>query len=336
MNSKGCAGAVAAALSMFVVGLSVLGGAINEDDSKGTGTWTNKLDSEKVPQQYLTWIVKAGTTCTEVSSPLIAAQISAESNWNPKAQSPVGAEGLSQFMPGTWRTWGVDADADGRADPYTAADAIMTQARYDCWLAKKVKSYKVKGDLTRLMLAAYNAGPGAVQKYGGMPPYTETQDYVERILSRIPLYSVGDEADMSGTLGQRIAAQAKRWLGTPYSWGGGGLNGPTTGIAQGSGTVGFDCSGLTQFAVYSASKGTITIPRTSQAQAKSGKAVSRSDIRVGDLVAFELNGNDFDHIGVYLGGGQFVHAPKTGDVVKISSLDEPYYADRTMTIRRIG
>ncbi|WP_030797892.1 lytic transglycosylase domain-containing protein, partial [Streptomyces griseus] len=114
------------------------------------------------------WIMKAGQTCPDAPAALIAAQIEAESNWNPKATSPVGAQGLSQFMPGTWKTWGVDADGDGRADPFSAPDAIMSQARYDCWLAKKVRSYKIQNaDVRRLMLAAYNAGPGAVQQYGG-------------------------------------------------------------------------------------------------------------------------------------------------------------------------
>lgn len=53
-------------------------------------------------------------------------------------------------------------------------------------------------------------------------------------------------------------------------------------------------------------------------------------------MAFSLNGGGFDHIGVVVGHGQFVHAPRTGDSVKISSLDEPYYKSRPMTIRRIG
>ncbi|WP_330346624.1 NlpC/P60 family protein (plasmid) [Streptomyces europaeiscabiei] len=339
MTSKGgpIAVGVAGALGMLMVGLSVLGGAMeNTDDSKPAGSST-ALNADKVPPEYVDWIIRAGTTCDGVSAPLIAAQISAESNWNPNAKSPVGAQGLSQFMPGTWVSWGVDADKDGKADPFTPADAIMTQARYDCWLMKKVRSYHLDGDPTRLMLAAYNAGPGAVEQYGGIPPYIETQTYVERIMERVAQYSRIEEGDdTGGPLGQRIAAQAKRWIGTPYAWGGGGLSGPTRGIAQGAGTIGFDCSSLTQYAVYHGSGGKITLPRTSQYQAKEGTAVSRDDAQPGDLVAFSLNGGGFDHIGVVVGHGQFVHAPRTGDSVKISSLDEPYYKSRPMTIRRIG
>ncbi|MGW2725097.1 NlpC/P60 family protein [Streptomyces sp. NPDC001492] len=328
--------AAAGALGTLLVGISMVGGAV-EDDNKAASSVGGALDASKVPAAYADWIVQAGHVCAGVSAPLIAAQISAESNWNPKAVSPVGAQGLSQFMPGTWASWGVDADSDGQADPFTPADAIMTQARYDCWLMDKVTSYQVQGDSTRLMLAAYNAGPDAIRQYRGIPPYPETQQYVARIMERLALYSKNDgTADMSGAFGQRVAAQAKRWLGTPYSWGGGSTSGPTAGIAQGALTVGFDCSALVQYAVYQASGGTITLPRTSQAQATVGKAVPRSAAQIGDLVAFQLDGTSYDHIGIYLGNGQFVHAPRTGDVVKISNLDEYPYSDSTMTIRRIG
>jgi cell wall-associated NlpC family hydrolase len=321
---------------MFVVGLSILGGSIDDDD-KANGQFSARLNANKVPEPYRKWIIRAGQTCPEIKAPLIAAQIEAESNWNPEAQSPAGAEGMSQFMPGTWKTWGVDADSDGKADPYSPADAIMTQARYDCWLAGKVKSYKLKGDQTRLTLAAYNAGPGAVEQYKGIPPYVETQDYVERIMSLIPKYSAaGDEADINGTFGERIAAHAKAELGVPYAWGGGGINGPSKGFAQGAGTTGYDCSSLVQYAVYQASNGKIVLPRTTQVQVTEGTAVSRDNIRVGDLVAWSLNGSGYDHIGVAIGDNQFVHAPKTGDVVKISELSDSYYSSRPMKIRRIA
>jgi cell wall-associated NlpC family hydrolase len=333
----GCGGALFMA---FVLGISVYAGASEDDDKAAAGdAFTDQLNTKAVPTAHRKWVIKAGQQCKGVSAPLIAAQIEAESNWDdrPDLVSPAGAQGLSQFMPGTWQTWGVDADGDGRANPFTPADAIMTQARYDCWLLKKVKSYKVDGDQTRLMLAAYNSGPDRIREFGGIPPYPETQGYVKRIMSLIPKYSAaGEEPDMNGPLGQRIAAQAKKWLGTPYSWGGGSIAGPTTGVAQGAGTKGFDCSSLTQYAVYHASKGKITLPRVSQAQVNEGKAVARGDIRTGDLVGFSLNGGGWDHIAVYIGGGQIIHAPRTGDVVKISSLDEPYYASKPMKIRRIG
>ncbi len=332
------------AVTALVVSL-VIAGSVDEDELDGAGgDLGTALNAKKVPPPYRKWVAKAGKTCPEVSAPLIAAQIEAESNWNPKAQSrdirtgQVIAQGIAQFIPGTWASWGMDGDGDGRADVFTPADAIMTQARYDCWLAKKVKSYKIKGDMTRLMLAAYNAGPDAVRRYGGVPPYPETLNYVDKIMKLVPGYSLTlDDGGPASAFGQRVATHAKRWIGTPYSWGGGGVDGPSRGFAHGASTVGFDCSSLTQYAVYHASKGAVTLPRTSQIQVTQGKPVTRDKIRAGDLIGFALHGGgNFDHIAVYIGNGQFVHAPRTGQTVKIESLDAPYYASKPQSIRRYG
>ncbi|MGI5347352.1 NlpC/P60 family protein [Streptomyces sp. CA-250714] len=356
-TARWAGGVVVMGLLALLVGLSVVAAAEEETEADlgapVVGPVT-ALDTARVPQEYAVWIERAGKECPEVSAPLIAAQIAAESGWNPNAKSPAGAHGLSQFMPGTWETWGVDAagkdgspEPDGRADPFTPGDAIMTQARYDCWLAGKVKSLGTGGDPTRLMLAAYNAGPGAVQKSGGIPPYPETQAYVARITASMVQYTgEGPEAaegmdgqdapaEDGGEFGGRIVAYAKKWLGTPYSWGGGGTDGPGKGFAQGAGTVGFDCSSLVQYAVYRASGGKTLLPRTSQIQVTKGRPVARDAMRPGDVIGFNLNGS-YDHIGIYLGNRQFIHAPKTGDVVKISQLDERYYASKPQKVRRFG
>ncbi|MET9857816.1 NlpC/P60 family protein [Streptomyces smyrnaeus] len=335
------AACVVAGLLALLVGLSVVAAADEEEAGAPTGLVT-VLDSARVPPEYVEWIERAGKECAEVSAPLIAAQIDAESGWNPTARSGAGAQGLSQFLPGTWKTWGVDAagkdgsaEPDGVADPFTPGDAIMTQARYDCWLADKVKSLGLDGDPTRLILAAYNAGPGAVERFGGLPPYPETQNYVTKIVTSMAGYSGDAAGEDGGTFGNRVVANAKKWLGTPYSWGGGGPEGPGRGFAQGASTVGFDCSSLVQFAVYHASGGKTLLPRTSQVQVTEGKAVPRDEMRPGDVIGFDLHGS-FDHIGIYLGNGQFIHAPKTGDVVKISDLDDSYYAGRPQKVRRFG
>lgn len=100
--------------------------------------------------------------------PLFYALISAESGWNPSAVSPAGATGLSQLMPGTARGLGVK-------DPFDPIQNMRGGAKY---LASQFKAFK-KWDLA---LAAYNAGPGAVKKYGGIPPYSETQAYIKKVL----------------------------------------------------------------------------------------------------------------------------------------------------------
>lgn len=89
-----------------------------------------------------------------------------ESGWNPTAESHKGAYGLAQLMPATARTLGVD-----RKDPAQNLDGG----------AKYLKLQYVKFGSWRLALAAYNAGPGAVEKYGGVPPYKETKNYVKVI-----------------------------------------------------------------------------------------------------------------------------------------------------------
>lgn len=330
---------------MMLAFLVLIGGTDEQGDDGINGAGAQTLDTHRVPPDYLEWVSRAGAVCADVSAPLVAAQIEAESNWNPRATSPVGAKGMSQFMPGTWQTWGVDsagkngqAKPDGVADPFTPGDAIMTQARYDCWLARKVKSYRIPGDTVRLMLAAYNAGPDAVRSFRGVPPYPETQAYVSRILTLKEKYSKAEAGTGEGeatTFGLRVAAYAKKWLGTPYSWGGGSVEGP--GYGTDGRTRGFDCSALVQYAVYHASAGRLTLPRVSQSQATEGQAVKPADIAVGDVIAFALNGaGDWDHIGIYVGGGQFIHAPKTGDVVKISQLNDDFYRSKPKTIRRLG
>lgn len=92
-----------------------------------------------------------------------------ESNWNPKARSHKGAMGLAQLMPATARTLGVN--------PRDPKQNLEGGAKYLAQQYAKFKSW-------RLALAAYNAGPGAVQKYNGVPPYKETRNYVKVILGK--------------------------------------------------------------------------------------------------------------------------------------------------------
>jgi soluble lytic murein transglycosylase-like protein len=104
-----------------------------------------------------------------VDPALLAALVKQESNFNPNAKSGVGAKGLTQLMDATARGLGV-------TDSFDPAQSLEGGARFLGGLLKQFNSNE------SLALAAYNAGPGAVQKYGGVPPYEETQRYIPKVL----------------------------------------------------------------------------------------------------------------------------------------------------------
>lgn len=113
-------------------------------------------------------------------------------------------------------------------------------------------------------------------------------------------------------LGEQIAEYGKKFIGTPYVWGGTNLN------------SGVDCSGFTQ-GIYK--RFDISINRTSNMQALNGKTITKNELRSGDLVFFDTNGvnrGNISHVGVYVGEGEFIHSDMTRGI-SIAKLDNTYY-----------
>ena len=127
--------------------------------------------------------------------------------------------------------------------------------------------------------------------------------------------------DASPSRIEALLRRAMGLLGTPYRWGG---TSPDSG---------FDCSGLVNY-VFRTALG-IELPRVSRDMASNGEKVDRSAMVAGDLVFFGRRGKRVDHVGIYVGDGQFVHAPRTGRDVTVSRLDTGYWAGRFLQARRV-
>ncbi len=309
--------AVAAGLSfvmLLVVGVYVVAGSL----AGSVGGAAKTLAKGAVPAAYADLVRKWGNLCPAINPALLAAQLYQESGFNPNAKSPAAAQGIAQFIPGTWATHGIDGDGDGDRDVWDPNDAIPSAAKYDCTLASYVKD--VPGDPTKNMLASYNAGAYAVIKYGGVPPYRETQNYVKRITTleasfAAPTTRVDPSEQAAGAI-----YYAQKKLGTLYLWGG-------DGTAEDGGR--FDCSGLTKAAYESVG---ITLPRVANDQWNAGPHPDRDELLPGDLVFFSddlTNSRAIRHVGIYVGGGYMIDAPRTGAVIRFDPIDTPDYFGAT-------
>ena len=121
--------------------------------------------------------------------------------------------------------------------------------------------------------------------------------------------------------GQQVVECARKYLGTPYVWGG-------------TSPSGFDCSGLVYY-VYK--QFGVTLNRVAAGMAENGTAVDLSAMQPGDIVLFHNKAkySQINHVGIYVGNGMFMHSPQTGDVVKITTLTSGYYSTTLVKARRI-
>jgi len=122
-------------------------------------------------------------------------------------------------------------------------------------------------------------------------------------------------------IGTRAAANALKLVGAPYRYGGA------------SPSRGFDCSGLVQYVYRQAG---LSLPHNTDQQRARGKPIRKAELRRGDLIFFDEEGRKHGHVGIYVGGGQFVHAPSSGKSVRKDSLDAPYWRKHISDFRRVA
>jgi soluble lytic murein transglycosylase-like protein len=152
---------------------SFVAAAMNGQEQPAESTSTTAPQASAQIEQ----LVGANAGAWGVDPALVKAIIANESGFDPNATSPTGAQGLMQLEPGTAASLGV-------SDAYDPAQNIWGGTRYIKGLLDRFH-----GDV-RLAVAAYNAGPGAVEKYGGVPPYAQTQAYVENVLGSYQKYKI--------------------------------------------------------------------------------------------------------------------------------------------------
>ncbi|MGW0825239.1 C40 family peptidase [Streptomyces sp. NPDC002845] len=224
------------------------------------------------------------------------------------------AVGPFQFLPSTWEGVGKDTGGDKAADPHNADDAALGAAIYLCGNGR---------DLTK-----------RAQLKAAILQYNHSNEYVANVLGWIDQYTAAAKdpglKNVSGQI-RTIIEAALSQRGVPYSWGGGNASGKSYGICcspsgkSGTNIKGFDCSGLTQYAY---AKVGISLPRVAASQAGVGKRIpaslGTSALKAGDLVFYATApGRDSTiyHVGIYVGSGKMVNAPRPGTVVRLDAVN---------------
>ncbi|MDX2374519.1 lytic transglycosylase domain-containing protein [Psychrobacter sp. PP-21] len=154
------------------------------DSSSSSNSYGSSAASNSGSRNAYDSYIRASAERHGVDPGLMKAMMHTESAFNPNARSPVGAQGLMQLMPATARRFKV-------SNPWNPADNIEGSAKYIAWLMRRFNNN------VEYAIAGYNAGEGNVDKYGGIPPFKETRNYVQKVMSRYhSLYK--NDAGLSG------------------------------------------------------------------------------------------------------------------------------------------
>ena len=257
----------------------------------GLGGTPSGLARQDIPAAYLAWYMNAAQTCPGLPWSVLAGIGKVESDHGRSSlpgvradSNSAGAEGPMQFLPATFAEYAVNADPGHTLTPYDPADAIYTAARMLC----------VNG-------ARGGSGSGIEQ---AVFAYNHAGWYVSEVMAWAGRYAA---PSASGAAAAAIAF-AEAQLGKPYCWGG---QGPSC----------FDCSGLV-FAAYAAAG--VHIARTTYQWQQDGPQIPLSQIQPGDLLfSAGSDGTPANpgHVVMYLGHGQIIQAPQTGEDVQIDPID---------------
>lgn len=172
----------------------------------------------------------------------------------------------------------------------------------------------------KLISSYYIAPPDEVVFASPRPAQAKPPSVDTRLPSpRPPQSSAPSSRPEERDMGYIAARTAERFIGIPYQWGGNTV------------VDGMDCSGFTR-AVYNLCG--ISIPRTSRDQFKAGNSIQKGELRDGDLVFFGDSVSSINHVGIYVGDGKFVHAPRRGEEIRTASISESYFERRFVGARR--
>jgi cell wall-associated NlpC family hydrolase len=289
--------AAAAALAAFPLFLILLVTASTSTPAQAapaatglTGTPT-ALARSGIPADYLAWYTGAAKTCPGLPWSVLAGIGEVESDHGRSdlpgvhsGSNSAGAEGPMQFEPATFGQFAVDADPGQPLSPYDPADAIYTAAAMLC----------AKG--------AHGGSPAGLQN--AVFAYNHAQWYVSEVMAWAARYATQGGSHVVAT----AIAFAMAQIGKPYQWGG-------------TGPDAYDCSGLV-YAAYAAAG--IHIARTTYQWQQDGPVVPLSQIQPGDLLfsaGSDGTASDPGHVVMYLGNGQVIQAPQTGQDVQVDPVD---------------
>ena len=212
---------------------------------------------------------------------LIHAVAQAESGYNQDARSEAGAIGVMQLMPGTAEGLGVDP-TDLRGNIYGGAK----------YLRQLMDTFG--GDIQKV-IAAYNAGPGAVQKYGGIPPYAETQDYVQKVMGNLEGYDLGGSGDVPVQV-RSLADDAAPFIGVTMDNG-------TEGCVEAVTKIGANSSA---FLAQELENGVVNVDRLVEDAGDNVIAFDPNQLEEGDVIVYGDESDPQRHVVLYDGKGGYI------------------------------